>query len=127
MFLDELLQRDGHLLLHHDGVVDVSRDAEQFCASVVWPAQRSKPIGASAEDRGRHGHGLHIGHRRGAAKQADVGREWGLDARFALATFQRLNQSCFLAADVGTRTAVQVDVEVVTRAKVKLVAWHKIS
>ena len=50
------------------------------------PAERSKrsPLGAPPQDGGRHGHRLHVGHRRWATIQAHIRRERRFQARLAL-------------------------------------------
>ena len=64
--------------------VDVAADAEQLGAGVVLAPKARKPLGAAPQDGGRHRHGLHVGHRGGAAVQAHARRERRLQARLAL-------------------------------------------
>lgn len=50
---------------------------------VALAAQASEPAGAAAQDGGAYSDGLHVGHGGGAAVQADVGGEGGLEAGLA--------------------------------------------
>lgn len=109
--LDQLLQGDGHLLLDGDGPVHVARDAEQLGPRVVLPAEGREPLGPAAQDGRGHGHRLDVGHRGRAAVQPDVGREGRLEARLALLALERLDEGRLLAADVGPRAVVDVQVE----------------
>ena len=68
MPLDEVLQRDGHLLLYGAGVVNMARDVEELCAGVSLSAKAQKPRAATATDGGRHGYGLHVGDSCWATK-----------------------------------------------------------
>ena len=63
VFLDEFLEGDAHLLFDGAGVVDVSRDAEQFGALVSLTAKGTEPACASAANRRRNCDSLHIRHR----------------------------------------------------------------
>lgn len=75
--LNELLQRDGHLLLHGAGVVDVTRDVKQFCAGVSLPTEASEPRTSPPTDGGRHGHRLHVGNGRRATEHTFEWSVWG--------------------------------------------------
>lgn len=63
MPLDEVFQRDRHLLLYGAGVVNMARDVEELCSRVSLSAEAQKPRAASTTDGGRHGYSLHIGNR----------------------------------------------------------------
>lgn len=41
VLVEQLSESDGHLLLHHDGVVHVSRHGEQLRAVVVLPKNKA--------------------------------------------------------------------------------------
>merc|ERR1719192_670851 len=64
--LDEVLQRDAHLLLHGAGVVHVAADVEELGAAVPGTTEAGEPFGSSSADSGRHCHGLHVGDGGGA-------------------------------------------------------------
>lgn len=66
--LNEVFQRDGHLLLYGAGVVNVARDVEELCARVSLSAKAQKPRAATTTDGGRHSYGLHIGNGCWATK-----------------------------------------------------------
>mmetsp|Transcript_35252 Transcript_35252/g.64064 ORF Transcript_35252/g.64064 Transcript_35252/m.64064 type:complete len:454 (-) Transcript_35252:330-1691(-) len=116
VLLQQVLQRDGHLLLHDHGVVHVPTDAEELGAVVVGAAEAGEPGGAATQDGGAHSDGLHVGHGGGAAKDTHVGREGRLQAGFPSLALQGLDERGLLAADVGARAAVQVHVKVVAGA-----------
>lgn len=66
--LNELLQRDGHLLLHSAGVVDMTRDVEQFSSRVSLSAEACKPGSSTTTDGRRHRHRLHVSNSRWATE-----------------------------------------------------------
>lgn len=68
MPLDEVFQRDRHLLFYSAGGVNVARDIEKLCAGVPLPAKAQKPRASAATDGGRHGYSLHIGNSCRATK-----------------------------------------------------------
>ena len=72
VLLEEVAQRDAHLLLHDARVVHVPADREQLRPRVVLPAQRREPRRPAPQDRRRHRHRLAVRHRRRAAVQAGV-------------------------------------------------------
>ena len=100
--LDEVLQRDAHLLLHGAGVVHVAADVEELGAAVPGTTKAGEPIGSSSKmsivisltifdismcwllpaDSGGHGHSLHVGDGGGAAEHTNISREGRLEARF---------------------------------------------
>eukprot|EP00307_Rebecca_sp_RCC1486_P004752 CAMPEP_0119406326 /NCGR_PEP_ID=MMETSP1335-20130426/696_1 /TAXON_ID=259385 /ORGANISM="Chrysoculter rhomboideus, Strain RCC1486" /LENGTH=470 /DNA_ID=CAMNT_0007430399 /DNA_START=300 /DNA_END=1708 /DNA_ORIENTATION=+ len=112
VLLQQVAQRDAHLLLDGDRVVHVTRDAEELRAGVVLAAEAGEPVTTAAHDRWCHRNGLNVGHRRRAAVQPGVGRKWGLEARLAGLSLERLEQAGLLATDVRAATAVDVHVEV---------------
>merc|ERR1719445_3052774 len=116
MDLDEVLQRDAHLLLHGAGVVHVATDVKELGAAVPGATKTGKPVGSSPADSGSYGHGLHVGHCGGAAEDANISREGRLQARFTLLALQRLNQSRLLPTDVGSGPAVNEQIKVVSAA-----------
>ena len=116
MLLDQLLQRDAHLLLDVAGLVHVAGDAEQLGAGVLRPAERREPGGAAPQDGRRDRDRLDVVDRGRAAVEADRRRERRLQARLALLAFEALEQRRLLAADIGAGAAMQVDVEIVARA-----------
>lgn len=68
MPLDEVFQRDRHLLLYSARVVNMARDVEELCARVSLSAKAQKPCASTATDGGCHGDGLHIGNSCRATK-----------------------------------------------------------
>ena len=113
MPLEQVAHGDAHFLLHHNGVVDVSRDAEELGPLVAVAAQACEPRSPASEYFGGHCDGLNVGYCGGASEEADVGREWRLETGLAHAAFQALDERRLLSADVGSRSAMKVQVVVV--------------
>lgn len=111
--VDQLAERDGHFLLDCARVIDVAGDTEELGAGVAFTTEASEPAGAAAHDSGCHGDGLDVGNGAGATEGADGRGEWWLETGLAGLALEGLDEGGLLAADVGTGTAVDVDVEVV--------------
>ena len=116
VLVDELAQRDRHLLLDGARVVDVTRDAEELGAGVALAPERVEPRRAPPADGRRDRDRFHVGHGRGTAEEADGGGEGRLQPWLARLALERLDERRFLAAHVGAHAAVDEDVEVVARA-----------
>src|SRR5690606_9784271 len=116
MLLNQLTQRTTPPLFHVAGLADMARDAEKFRARVIGTAKAREPARATAEDLRPDGNALDVVDCRGAAPDADVGREWRLQARLALVALKAFNERGFLTADIGARAAVHVDVDIIARA-----------
>lgn len=116
VLLQEVAQRNAHLLLHHAGVVHVAADGEQLHARVVLATQTAEPLGAATQNRRRHRHRLAVRHRRRTPVQTRVGGEWRLQTRLALLALQRLQLRALFSAHVRSRAAVDEHVEVVSAA-----------
>lgn len=115
VLLEQLLERDRHLLLDNTRVVDVARDTEELGAGVALTTEASEPSTTTTGDRWGDGDSLDVGDGRGAAKETDVGGERRLKTGLALLALERLDKSSLLTTDVGTGTTVEVDVKVVAR------------
>merc|ERR1711959_691903 len=98
------------------GVVHVARNAKKLGARVVLAAHPGKPVRTATQNGRRHGHRLHVGHRRWAAVQTCVGGERRLQTRLARLAFERLDERRLLAANVGAGSLVHVDLIVPARA-----------
>ena len=68
MFLNQLLQRDTHLLLDDTRIVHVSADAEQLRALVSFPSKTGEPAGTPSADSRRNSNSLDVCYRRRAAE-----------------------------------------------------------
>lgn len=68
VLLDQLAQRDGHLLLNSDGVADVTGDTEQLGIGVTLTTEGRELAGSAAHDGGNDSHGLDIGDGTGATE-----------------------------------------------------------
>mmetsp|Transcript_5672 Transcript_5672/g.15056 ORF Transcript_5672/g.15056 Transcript_5672/m.15056 type:complete len:451 (+) Transcript_5672:362-1714(+) len=116
VLLEQLLHWDRHLLLDSDRVVNVTRDAEQLRASVVFAAKACKPLGATAQDGRRDRDCLDVGDGRRAAVKARVRREGRLQPRLSRLPLEGLDQTGLLSADVRAAAPVDGDVKVDARA-----------
>lgn len=114
MLLNQLTERDGHLLLDRAGVVDVTRDTEQLGSSVTRTAKAGEPGTTTTQDGGGDGNGLDVGDSGGAAEKTDISGEWGLQSGLTSLSFDRLDQGGFLTANISASTAVNVNIEVVS-------------
>ncbi len=84
MFLDQLLQRDTHLLFHNTRVVDMSTDTEDFGSSVTFSSESGKPTTSSTSDGRCNGDSLDVGDGGRTTEKSDVGGEGRLESGFAL-------------------------------------------
>lgn len=114
---EEFFQRDRHFLLHSARIVHVAGNTEKFRAAVIGSAERGEPIGSAPHDRRANRYRFYIGHGGGAAVESRIGGEGRLDTGLARLAFQRLNQTCFFTADVGSGTRVYIDIEVVATVR----------
>ncbi len=110
--LDELLQRNAHCLFDIARLVHVARDAENFGARVVGPAEPGEPVRAAAQDGRYDGNRLDIIDGRGTAIDTDIGGKRGLQPGLTLLALEAFQKRGFLAADIGAGAMVNVAVEV---------------
>ena len=116
MLLDQLAHGNAHLLLNSARVVHVAADTKELSAVVALAAEAGEPGATTAADGRGDRDGLDVGDGRRTAEQTNGSRERGLKTGLAGLALKRLDQAGLLATDVGTSTAVDVDVEVVARA-----------
>ena len=112
MALDQLAQRDAHLLFDIARLHHVAGDAIELGAGVVGAADAGEPGRAAPQDVGHLRDGLDVVHGRRAAVEAHVRRERRLQPRLALLAFEAFEQRGLLAADVGAGAVMQIEVEV---------------
>mmetsp|Transcript_32190 Transcript_32190/g.45769 ORF Transcript_32190/g.45769 Transcript_32190/m.45769 type:complete len:305 (-) Transcript_32190:35-949(-) len=117
MFLDELLQRDGHGLLDDHWVFDVTGNTEKLGSSVVFVSERSKPRSATAKNSWRDSNCLNVGNSGWASENTHASWKRWLETWLTLSTLQGFNESGLLSANVGTGTTVEVDIEVISRSR----------
>ena len=116
VLVNQLAERDRHLLLNSARVVDVTRDTEKLGTSVTLTAEGIEPAATTADDSGCDGNGLDVGDGRRATEQTDSSGEWGLQTRLSGLALERLDEGGLFTTDVSTHTTVDVDVEVVAGA-----------
>ena len=116
VFLNEILQRNTHLFFDDARIIDVSADTEKLCALIAFPAKAREPTRTATANRRRNGDGFHVRDRRRAAKKANVRRERRLETRFALLSFQALDERGLLATDVRARATMEIYIEGITRS-----------
>jgi hypothetical protein len=80
--------------------------------SIVGAAEGGKPAGAAAQDRRRDRDRFDVVDRGRAAIEADIGREWRLQARLALLALQAFQQRGLLAADIGAGAVMNENVKI---------------
>src|SRR5207237_9869563 len=106
MPFDQLAQRYAHRLFDIAGRVHVAGKAVDLGARVARPADTGKPSRAAPQARRYHCDGLDIVDRGRAAIQADLRREWGLQAMLALAACEARQQAGLFTANMRTGSAV---------------------
>src|SRR5205085_10517695 len=111
MTLDQFTERQPHRLFDVAGPLDMPGDAKQLCADIVRPSDRGKPGRATAQNVGCNRNRLDVVDRGRATIEADIRREWRLQARLALLAFEAFEQRGFLAADIGAGAVRDIDVE----------------
>src|SRR5581483_6273210 len=111
MPLDQLAERDTHRLLDIAGALDMARDAKQLRAMVVLRADAGEPGRAAAQDVGRDRDRFDIVDRGRAAIEADIGREWRLQARLTLLALEAFEQRSLLATDIGAGAVRDIEIE----------------
>lgn len=116
MLLNEILQWDTHLFLDHAGIIHMSADTEELSSLVPVATEASKPAGASSANSGSDSNGFDVRYCCWAAEKANIGREGGLETGLSLFAFYTLNERGFFPTNVGTGSAVNVDVERITRS-----------
>lgn len=114
VLVNELAERDGHLLFDGARVVDVTGDTEELGALVSLTAKPGEPASSAAADGRGDGDGLDVGDSGRASEETDGSRERGLETGLARLSLNGLNQRSLLAAHVGTGTSVDVNIEIVT-------------
>ena len=116
VLVDELAERDGHLLLDGGGVVDVAGDTEELSTGVTLATERVEPASTATDDRGGDSNGLDVGNSGRATEETNGSREWGLQTGLAGLALERLDEGGLLTTDVSAHTTVDVDVKVVAGA-----------
>ena len=111
MLLDQLAERNAHRLFDVAGPLDMAGDAKQLGADIVGPADAGEPGRAAPQDVRRHRDRLDIVDGGRTAVEADIGREWRLQARLALLAFEAFQQRGLFAADIGAGAVRDIDVE----------------
>src|SRR5690242_18958685 len=117
MAVDQLAEADSHALLDRAWAIYVARDLEELGAFVLRVTDAREPFRAAAEDGGRNRDALDIVDGGRAAVEARAGRERRLEARLALLALEAPEHRHLFTADVGARSAVDEDVEVVAAAR----------
>ena len=113
--INEFFQRNWHLFFDCAWIVDMARNTEKFCSSVVWSSERREPGASSSEDGWADGNCLDISDCGWAVKDTTVCWEWWFQSWFTGLSFQTFNKAGLFAADVSTCSTVNVNI--------KIVAW----
>lgn len=115
MSLDNLPQRNAHLLFHSAGIVHVPRDAEELCSVVVLSSEWGEPGSPSPQYCWGYRDCLHVGDSCRAAVETRVRGEGRLQSWLSRFALQALNQGRFLPADVGSSACMDEHIKVVPR------------
>ena len=107
-----ICSREAQRQLVNAGLVHVAGEAEQPGAAVLRRAERREGRAAVANDGRNRAEGLDVVQHRRALERARDGRKRRPDARDAALAFERIEQRRFLAALVGARAGVRVEVEI---------------
>jgi hypothetical protein len=83
VLLDQLAERDGHLLLNSARVVNVARDTEKLGARVTLTTEAVEPFTTSSNDGWCHSDGLNVCDCAGASKETDSSWERWLQTRLS--------------------------------------------
>lgn len=113
MAFNEFLQRDAHLFFNSDGVVDVTADAEQLRALILWSSKTAKPAGPSAHDRWADCYRLDVSDCRRAAIKTCVSREGRLQSGATGFAFNALNKTSLFTTNVCSSTTMDIDIKVI--------------
>ncbi len=100
MSLNELLQKNAHLLFHHAPLVHMSRHTEQFGTWVVFVAKPCKPLRSPWENCSCNSNHFDIGDCCWASIKTSICRKGRLQLRLALLPLKTLQQCCLLYTDV---------------------------
>src|SRR4051812_4874430 len=114
--VDQLAQGDAERGFVLAGLRDVPGEAEDAVALGLLGAHRSEPVRTVLDDARHRRDRLHVVDDRRAGVEAGHRRERRPEPRLPAPTLQALEQGGLLAADVGTRSGVDHDVEVVAGA-----------
>jgi hypothetical protein len=113
VLVNELTERDGHLLLDGTGVVDVTGDGKELGTLVALTAEACEPVTSTTTDGGCDGDGLDVGDGRRASEQTNGGRERRLQTGLSGLTLERFDKRSLLTTDIGAHASVDVDIEIV--------------
>jgi hypothetical protein len=114
--VNQLAERNRHLLLDGAGVVDMTGDGEKLGTGVALATEAGEPVASSSANGGSNSNGLDVGNGRRASEKTNSSGERGLETGLSGLALERLDEGSLLTADVGTHSAVDVDVEVVSGA-----------
>src|SRR5262249_6344192 len=108
---DQLAEWNAHRLFDVAGPLDMAGDAEQLGADIVGPADRGEPGRTAPQDIGSDRDRLDVVDGGRAAIEADVRREWRLQARLALLALEAFQQRGLFATDIGAGAVGDVEIE----------------
>ena len=114
MLLNEVLERNTHLLLYDARVVDVAANAEQLGALITGTTETCEPWSTATANGWGDSDSLNVGDGGRAAEETNVGGEWRLQTRLALLALQTLDERSLLSTHVRTRPAMDIHVKVVS-------------
>src|SRR5262252_9120260 len=109
---DQLAKRDVHRRFVDARPLDMSADAVELRAAVLFRAESREPLGAFGDDEGHVAEGLDVVDGRRLVIEADDGGKRRLVARLGALAFKRLEERGLFAGLIGTGPAVHEDIAV---------------
>mmetsp|Transcript_10680 Transcript_10680/g.18814 ORF Transcript_10680/g.18814 Transcript_10680/m.18814 type:complete len:468 (-) Transcript_10680:308-1711(-) len=114
MFFDQFAEWDRHGFFDDLWIFDVTGNAKEFRPAVVFVSKGCKPGGTPTQNGWRDGDGFDVGDGGWTSKETDPGGEGWFETRLSLSSLQGFDQRRFFAANVGSCTAMQKDIKVVS-------------
>ena len=110
--VDQFPERDAHGQLVHPGLLDVAAQAIELGSWALLGSDAAEPLDPPVDDVGQAGQGLDVVDDGRAFIKSRHGRERRLELGLAPASLDGFEHRRLLAADVGARPHVHVDVEI---------------
>ena len=86
-------------------------NAEELGADIVRIAHRREPARTATQNCSRNRNRFDIVDRRRIAIKSHIGGKWRLETRLSLLAFETFEQRSLLAANIGTRAMMHIEVK----------------
>src|ERR1700724_2897592 len=117
MPVDQLLERNAHLLFDVAGRVHMTRQTVDLGTGVSRPPDPGEPRRTSAQYRRYDRDSLDIVNCAWTAIETNLRRKRRFQPRLALASFEALEKPRLLAANIGAGSAMQMEFEIIARTR----------